>query len=52
MSMLPGDRRILKRPQMQLASRLETERLYFFDARTDPLGDADLAKPASVWRAA
>jgi hypothetical protein len=49
-SMLPGDRLSLKRQQMQLAARLDTERLYFFNARTHPLGDEDLGKAATAWR--
>lgn len=44
-SMMPGWKRDLARQQVDLWGRLETERLYFFDATTHPLGAAGLRAP-------
>ena len=42
-SMLPGPTREIAARKAELVGRLDTERLLFFDARTHPLGAADLA---------
>ncbi len=41
-SMLPGDQAELLAKQSDVYGRLKTEKLYFFNARTHPLGDASL----------
>jgi Domain of unknown function (DUF4917) len=45
-SMQPGPKRELAARQADIYGRLEAENLRFFDARTHPLGSADLAAPA------